>query len=126
MITVLVLVFTLFALGQFSIAYCRTLLQTYAKVELSTQLAEVSGVTVEELGPSDFGHLMELVRVAPDPGDDASEIRTINIYYRIASMVRWILAPVSQTAARWAESELSRCAHFAAVSLDRRLIHTTQ
>jgi hypothetical protein len=126
MISALILVFTLFALGQFSIAYCRTLLQTYAKVELSTQLAELSGVTAEQLQPSDFGRLMELVRAAPDPRDDASEIRTIGIYYRVVRIVRWAVAPISRTASQWADSELSRCAHFAAVSLDRRLVRTTQ
>lgn len=126
MISALILVFTFFALGQFSIAYCRTLLQTYAKVEVSAQLLEVSGLEADKLGPSDFAPLMELVRAAPDPGDDASEIRTIRIYRRVIDFARWIVAPFSDTASRWVDSELSRCAYFAAVSLDRRLVRTTQ
>ena len=125
MVSVLMLFFTLFAVGQFSVSYCRSLLQAYETVELSDQLVEVGELADSKPAAADFGHLMELVRAAPDPGDDASEIRAIHIYYLIAAIVAWVTAPISSKAARWAESELSRCAYFAAVSLDRRLVHTS-
>ncbi|HXZ11233.1 MAG TPA: hypothetical protein VEG64_02465 [Candidatus Sulfotelmatobacter sp.] len=123
MVTALMLMFTLFALGQFSVSYCRTLLQVYEKIELSDQVGEVGEITTEAPCACDFGHLMQLVRAAPDPGDDSSEILAISVYYHAASLIRWLAAPVSGRISCWAQSELCRCAYFAAVSLDRRLAH---
>jgi len=125
MITALMLVFTVFALGQFSVSYCRTLLQVYEKVELSAQVGKLGEISTEAPCAGDFGHLMQLVHAAPDPGDDNSEIRAISIYYHAASLIRWLMAPVSDSISGWAQSELCRCAYFAAVSLDRRLAHTS-
>jgi hypothetical protein len=126
MVTALMLVFTLFALGQFSVSYCRTLLQAYEKVELSEQVGKLGEISAERPCARDFGHLMLLVRAAPDPGDDSSELSAISIYYHAASLLRWLTAPVSDTISAWAQSELCRCAYFAAVSLDRRLAHTSR
>ena len=64
---------------------------------------------------------MSLVRVAPDPGDDALEIGTITSYFHGMTLARFLFAPLSAHLATWFDRELSKCAHFAAISLDRRL-----
>ena len=75
-----ILVFVIAALWQFSFAYCRTLLATYSKVELSDKIQKVMGLTVDTIAPHEFDRLMALVRVAPDPGDDAAEITAVSLY----------------------------------------------
>lgn len=120
MIASLVLIFSLGALGQFAVAYCRTLLLAYSKVELSQRVCEITGIT-ESVAASDFDRLLQLVRLAPPLADDAAEIRAVRMYHRIASIAGALLSPLSQKASHWVQCELQRCSYFAAVTLDRRL-----
>lgn len=125
MIASLVFLFSLGALGQFAIAYCRTLLLAYNKVELSQHVREVTGIG-EALAPSDFQRLLQLVRLAPPLGDDATEIRAVSIYFRLARVAGALVSPLSQKASLWFEQELKRCSYFAAVTLDRRLVPASE
>jgi hypothetical protein len=117
-----ILVFVIAALWQFSFAYCRTLLATYSKVELSGKIQKVMGLTVDTIAPHEFDRLMALVRVAPDPGDDAAEITAVSLYYRIMKIAAAVSSLMSEGARNWCRSELARCSYFAAVTLDRRLV----
>jgi hypothetical protein len=117
-----ILVFVVVALSQFSFAYCRTLLATYSKVELSGKIEKIMGLTVDTIEPREFDRLMVLVRIAPDPGDDATEITAVSLYYRFMKLAVAIASPLSDGASNWCRSELARCCHFAAVTLDRRLV----
>ncbi|MGA8220071.1 MAG: hypothetical protein WB780_00340 [Candidatus Acidiferrales bacterium] len=120
-ISVFILLFGAAALVQFSLAYCRTLLMTYEKVELSAKAQEIIETNGAAVGAYSFHRLMVIVRLAPDPGDDAMEIRTVGLYYQIMRLAGWLSSPLSQRVASFFESELARCSYFAAVSLDRRL-----
>ncbi|HYL68459.1 MAG TPA: hypothetical protein VEX69_04780 [Candidatus Limnocylindria bacterium] len=117
-----IFVFVIAALWQFSFAYCRTLLATYSKVELSHKIEKIMGVTVDTIAPGEFDRLMALVRVAPDPGDDATEIAAVSLYYRVIRLAAAISSLVSERASDWCHDELARCSYFAAVTLDRRLV----
>jgi hypothetical protein len=121
MISAFMLVLTIGALVQFFFAYSRTLLLTYSKVEISERTREVTGVEIERVQPEDFSRLMVLLRVAPDPRDDSAELRAVSIYFRAVQLANWLVSPLSHAVREWSRIELSRCAHFAAVSLDRRL-----
>jgi hypothetical protein len=123
MIASLVFVFSLGALGQFGIAYCRTQLLAYNKVELSPRVREVADIG-ERLAPSDFDRLLQLVRLAPPLVDDATEIRAVSMYFGLARVAGTLVSPVSRKAAQWFEGELVQCSYFAAVALDRRLVAT--
>jgi hypothetical protein len=126
MISALMLVLTVGALVQFFVAYCRTILLTYSKVEISERTREVTGISIEKVEPEEFSRLMGLLRVAPDPCDDAAELRAVSIYFRIIQLTRRLVSPLSRAAHEWSEIELGRCAHFAAVALDRRLAPATE
>ena len=120
MIASLVFIFSLGALGQFAVAYCRTLLLAYNKVELSARVREVTGIT-EGIAASEFDRLLQLVRLAPPLADDATEIRAVKVYHGIARVANALVSPFSQKASQLLQSELERCSYFAAVTLDRRL-----
>jgi hypothetical protein len=65
---------------------------------------------------------MVLVRVAPDPGDDATEVAAVGLDYQIMRMAAGISSLVSEGASNWCGNELARCSYFAAVTVDRRLV----
>lgn len=121
MIPALLLVLSMAALAQFSVAFCRSLLLSYGKVELSDRVREVTGLSSGAVEAAEFARLMNLVHLAPDPGDDAMEIRSVSAYHTVVAIGRWILAHTWVAGRDWCENELQRCAHFAAVTLDRRL-----
>lgn len=75
-----IFVFVIVALGQFSFAYCRTLLATHSRVELSGKVEDIMGLTANATDPREFNRLMVLARVAPDPGDDSTEIAAVGLY----------------------------------------------
>jgi hypothetical protein len=118
----LILLFSLGALAQFLIAYCRTLIATYGRAELSLQMREAIGFDGQATDPGEFDRLMGLIRIAPSPGDDHTEIRVITLYYRLIALAGALLSPVSAKASQWFECERARCSYFAAVTLDRRLV----
>ena len=125
-ISIFILLFGMAALTEFSFAYCHTLIVTYEKVELSPKVHEIIERNGAEIEPQAFHRLMVIVRLAPDPGDDAMEIRTVRLYYAFVRLAELISAPFSRRACEWFDKELSRCSYFAAVSLDRRLAATAQ
>jgi len=126
MISASMLVLTIGALVQFFFAYSRTLLLTYSKVQISERTREVTGVTIEKVQPEDYSRLMVLLRVAPGPCDDAAELRAVSVYYGAVQLANWLVSPLSRAAQEWSQFELGRCAHFAAVALDRRLSPVTR
>ena len=117
----LILILGLGSLAQFGIAYCRTLLLAYSKVEISEEACAVAGIAASEVSYDDFDRLIRLAQMAPDPEDDSAEIATVRVYYLAMRLLRWLTAPLSARLAKLAECELTSCAYFAAVTLDRRL-----
>jgi hypothetical protein len=117
-----IFVFVLAALWQFSFAYCRTLLATYSKVGLSGRVETLMGLKLDSIEPRGFDRLMVLVRIAPDPGDDAMEITAVSLYYGILRLAAAASSSLSERVSNWCHSELARCSYFAAVTLDRRLV----
>lgn len=122
MIAVCILIMSFGAVAQFVLAYCRTLLLTYSKVDVSASALDITGLSGESWEPREFGRVMALARHASSRHDDAAEIRAITAYYRVMGTAGRILGPLSRAAGEWIQQELSRCTYFAAVTLDRRLL----
>ncbi|HLV96004.1 MAG TPA: hypothetical protein VKS44_12490 [Candidatus Acidoferrales bacterium] len=120
----LILMFSLGALAQFAFSYCRTLLFASGEASLSDRVQEIAGISANNVPAADFDRLLQLVCFAPRFEGDAAQMRTIKIYYRVASCASKIAAPISVEISQWLSAELSRCAYFAAVALDRRLAMT--
>lgn len=121
MITSLMLLFSAGVLVQFFVSYCRSILTTYAKVEVSARTREVAGIESERIPGAEFSRLLGLLRLAYDPGDDRVELFTIRMYYLLVRIVGKPGQLFTSAASSWSENEGSRCAYFAAVALDRRI-----
>jgi hypothetical protein len=117
----LIFVFSLGALVQFAISYCRTLLLASLDVSLSDRVQEIGGISASDVPADDFDRLLQLVRFAPRFEGDAGQMRAISIYYHLARFAAKFAAPISSEVSQWLSLELSRCTYFAAVALDRHL-----
>jgi hypothetical protein len=125
MIPALMLVFSCAALMQFFLSYCRSLLLTYAQVELSAATREMIGIQSQEIAGAQFHRLLGLVRLAPNPGDDKWELRVVSTYYRAVQLAGFLTKPLGAAVKKWVEHQTSLCAYFAAAALDRRIAAVT-
>lgn len=126
MISAFMLTFSAGALVQFFLSYCRSILATYAKLEVSVRTREIAGIESERIPSGEFGRLLGLLRLARDRGDDRMELLTVRLYYSIVRVVGSLGTLFTSTAREWCENEKARCAYFAAVALDRRIAALTQ
>lgn len=125
MIPALMLTFSCAALVQFFMSYCRSLLLSYAGVELSGATRELIGLHSAEVTGSNFYRLLGLARLAPGPADDKWEIRVVSVYYRIVRFAGLLSKPIGSAAQSWAQNQSNLCAYFAAAALDRRIAAVT-
>lgn len=121
MIPVLIFVVSILALVQFFFSYCRSLLAAYRKWDLSEEARELTGIDDQQAAGDEFTRLVQLVRLCPEPGDDAVEIRAVSSYYRLLGFLRLALGRFFPPVGEWLERERSGCSYFAAVALDRRI-----
>jgi hypothetical protein len=108
------------------VAYCRTLLLAYAKVEVSEHTLQLAGLIGEIFRPHEFSRLMALVEMQASPGDDATEIIAITLYHGLLMSVRLLVSLLERSTSNCFDRELSHCTHFAAVTRGRRLAAVPQ
>jgi hypothetical protein len=124
MIASLICVISIGALLQFFVSYCRSILASSRKFELSDRVREVTGIASHGIGADDFRRLLQLVRLCPERGDDSSEIRAVGVYYSLLAILNFIMGAVTPALAAWSERERQSCSYFAAVALDRRISYS--
>jgi hypothetical protein len=121
MITGLILVLSSVACLQFFISYCRSVIAASGAFPLSEQVWEVTGIKDREIRGEEFERLVQLTSLCPDSGTDHRGIVAVSAYFGMVRFVNKTLRGVIPGIVSWTESELSGCAHFAAVALDRRI-----
>jgi hypothetical protein len=124
MIAALICVFSMAALMQLMAAYCRSILASSRRVELSARVREVAGFTDNQVSGGDFGRLLQLVRLCPERGDDHGDIRAVGVYYRALRLLSRATITLVPQIATWANHECEGCSYFAAVALDRRISYS--
>lgn len=124
MLPTLILLISIGALSKFFISYCRSLLSSCSKLEVSDYAKQMTGIDGEAPREDAFPRIMQLVDLAPYPQADRSETFAIRLYYR--TLFLSALAGRRWPAVRyWVTAEREDCAHFAAVALDRELTKIT-
>lgn len=122
MLSAIILVCCIGAVGQFLVAYCRTLLAGCDAHILSERARQIAGLHGETLDPSEFHRLLGLARMTGMPAADTGQIHAVKSYYRVLCLAERLLPSHFPRALQWTHGELSRCTYFAAVMLDRRLV----
>lgn len=126
MIPALILVISVVALLQFFVSYCRSLVASSAKVDLSEDARELTGIRYRSAYAEEFPRLMLLVGLCPERGDDRGGVRAIRVYYVLLTLFRGLIQRGVPAVADWVDSERKGCAYFAAVALDRRIAYNRQ
>lgn len=124
MIAALICVISLAAFLQFFVSYCRSILASSRKIELSDRVREVTGIASQNVGADDFQRLLQLVRLCPERADDQTEIRAVGTYYGLLYLVGLLARPLIPSVGVWVEQERKSCSYFAAVALDRRISYS--
>ena len=124
MTAAIILVFSSVALLQFFISYCRSVIAASSASPLSEQVREVTGIQDREIRGEEFIRLLQLTNLCPDSGSDHWAIAAVRAYFRMLGFARATLWRVIPGIVSWTEAELSGCARFAAVALDRRIAHS--
>jgi hypothetical protein len=126
MISVLILVLASVAFLQFFVSYCRSVIAATSAVPLSEHVWDVTGIRDRQIRAEEFARLLQLANLCPNSGIDRGAIAAVRAYFRMLTFVRATLRNAIPGIMSWTEAELSGCAHFAAVALDRRILHSRQ
>lgn len=124
MIAALVCLVSFLAFVQLMGAYCRSIIASTRRVELSDRVRQVAGLAGNQVGASDFGRLLQLLHLCPDGGDDHSDIRAVGAYYRVLQTIQRFSNSFIPRISAWAARECESCSYFAAVALDRRISYS--
>lgn len=123
MMAVVIFLFSLAALLQFFVSYCRSLIAASSRRSLSLDVQDVLGQSKTATG-EDFDRVMEFLKLCPERREDRSGIQAIGAYFRLLTAASVTLGKMLPSLRTWIESERSQCAYFAAVALDRRIAYS--
>jgi hypothetical protein len=124
MIAAFICASSLAALGQVFVSYCRAVLASTRKVELSDRFLHVAGMESRNLEAGDFERFLQLVRLCPGQEADRAGVRAIAIYFGVLRALNQVFGSLAPELATWTQHERERCSHFAAVVLDRSISST--
>jgi hypothetical protein len=124
MIAAFICVMSIAAFLELLVSYCRSILASSRKVELSARVREVAGIASQPVAADDFARLLQLVRLCPERGDDRTEIRAVGTYYGLLRVLGRAARPIVPGVTAWTELERQSCSYFAAVALDRRITYS--
>ena len=122
MMAALIFIFSVAALMQFFVSYCRSLIAASSRRALSTDVQDVIGIRRSASG-DDFARVVQFLHLCPDRREDRNGIKAIGAYFRLLGVVGAIMGKLVPSLRLWTDSERSQCAYFAAVALDQRIAH---
>ncbi len=117
----LIAVVSLAALVQIFVSYCRSVLASASKVELSARVVSLTGMEGDSPVAGDFDRIVQLVRLCPSHDADQIGVRAIATYYRLLQFLGRVVGTLHPGVAIWAGHEGTSCSYFAAVVLDRSI-----
>ncbi len=119
----LILAFSVAALMQFFVSYCRSLIAASSRRALSPDVQDVIGIERSAKG-EDFERVVQFLHLCPERREDRGGIKAIGAYFRLLGVASKTIGLVVPALRSWVEAERSQCAYFAAVALDRRIAYS--
>lgn len=120
MMAAFILAFSLLTLLMFFVSYCRSLTASSMHTSLTEEVRDVTGI-VEKASGRDFTKVMQLLQLCPDRAEDGTRLQFVAAYYSFLNFLEQTVARILPAVGDWAELERAGCAHFAAVTLGRRI-----
>ncbi|HEV2288608.1 MAG TPA: hypothetical protein VGR81_06605 [Candidatus Acidoferrales bacterium] len=121
MIPVAILMLSGMALVQFFMSYARSILASYAMAEIAPATMNLVGAQASEIRGQEFHRLLNLVRLAPNPGDDKWDLRIVRSYFSVVNVIGGLACLFASSVCQWRERESDLCSKFALAVLDRRI-----
>ena len=120
MMAAFILAFSLLTLLMFFVSYCRSLTASTLNAPLTAEVLDVTGIQARASG-RDFARVMQMLQLCPDRPEDRSRLQVVSAYYSLLNLLDQAFAKLAPAVSTWAEAERAGCAHFAAVTLGRRI-----
>jgi hypothetical protein len=119
MATVIFLV-SLATLFMFFVSYCRSMMASAARHELSDEVRDVTGIQ-NAASAADYTRVIQILQLCPERPEDRLSLRAVTTYYSFLRTFHAAFSSVLPSLRSWADQEQASCAYFAAVTLDRRI-----
>jgi hypothetical protein len=120
MMAALIFLISLVTLFMFFVSYCRSMMASAARHELSEEVRDVTGIQ-ETASAGDYKRVVQILQLCPERPEDRSSLRAVDLYHSCLKTVQGALATVMPKLEAWIDREQASCAYFAAVALDRRI-----
>lgn len=121
MFAAMLLAFSIVALAQFALHYWHAVLSGIARQPLSADVLVAARVKDGEVTAADFRTLASLHNLTPDLRPGLGGLGLVTVYYHVIDGIRSLAGARAPEVAEWAEHELTICARYAAVQIQRRL-----
>lgn len=122
MLSLLILLFSGFALIRFAGSQWRAIWISSANQPLSDSLQLSAGIDAASIGAGDFGRLMNLCdQLSPELKKSSPWLREVSLYYRAIAKLQKLSGAKAPSISTWATQEMRTCARYVAVVLDQNL-----
>jgi hypothetical protein len=120
MMAALIFAISLVTLSMFFVSYCRSVMASAARQELSEEVRDVTGIK-ETASAQDYARVVQILELCPERPEDRTGLRAVSFYHACLTVAKQSVSRLVPTLKSWTERELASCAYFAAVTLDRRI-----
>jgi len=120
MMAALIFAISMVTLFMFFVSYCRSMMATAARQELSEEVRDVTGIRATA-SAQDYARVVQYLELCPERPDDRTGLRAVSFYHACLTVAKQSLSRLIPALNSWTERELARCAYFTAVALDRRI-----
>jgi hypothetical protein len=114
-------VFGIWCFTLWLVPYSRSLVLAVAEVDISRTARRAGELWGDSIRYIEFDRIMALARITLNASHDSIEVWAVSAYFRFVSAARPLAKHISEAVTERLELELDLCAHFAAVTLDKRL-----
>lgn len=122
MLSLLILLFSGFALIRFAVSQWRAIWISSANQPLSDSLQLSAGIDAAAIGAGDFSRLMNLCdQLSPELKKNTPWLKEVSFYYRVVAKLQQLSGAKVPSISTWATQEMRTCARYVAVVLDQNL-----
>ena len=121
MFTATLIATSITALSQFALHYWRAVLAVAASQQVSASILVAAQVENGRVTGRDFEVLASLYNLTPDLHPGRGGLGFVRLYYRIVDGIGVVAGQRMPAMAAWCERELTICARYAVVQIDRRM-----
>lgn len=120
MMAAIIFLISVVTLFMFFVSYCRSMMASAARHELSDEVREVTGIQ-ETATASDYVRVAQILELCPERPEDRAAFRAVSVYHACLHSAQQPFSRALPVLKSWIEQEQASCAYFAAVTLDRRI-----